>query len=273
MKRTIPLLPAAGSALFAVFLLAVAFEGGGLVTMALVAGGLLVFVLAWASASHLLGTGAALRFVAVALALGWFAEQMGASYGWFIGSRQYADALGWRLGAVPAVLPLMWFTLCYAGYVIANLMIWHAPVDGSPRWGDTLLLSLLAAMVVTTFDVGAYRLFEPATGVMAEADGGWTNATGPGRIGGLLVAFAIVLAFRLAARGHQLPRSARLSPRHVLLPLALYGAALLFQLCLGEPAQSRGAAVLAMGIPLLAALTGWRQWRRYTAGPPARAGA
>lgn len=272
MKRTIPPLPAAGFALFAVFLLGHAVAGRSPTTVALVASSLFMFGLSWSSASHLLGAGPALRFVAIALAFGWFGEHMGATRGWFFGDYHYTGVLGWRLGTVPAVIPLLWFTLCYAGYVIANLIVWHAPVDGSPRWGDALLLSLLAAMVVTAFDLGAdpYLVHELKAWVMVETDGAWFGETVQGFLGWMLVSFCIVLAFRCASRGRLLPRAARVSSWHVLLPLVLYGAGLLFQACLGEPAETRTLAVFAMGIPLLAALTGWRQWRRYTAGAPLR---
>lgn len=61
----------------------------------------------------LAGRRSALGFAALALALGWFAEEMGSSQGWFFGRYHYTTVLGPELGNVPVAIALMWFALCW----------------------------------------------------------------------------------------------------------------------------------------------------------------
>ena len=62
-------------------------------TIAIVIALVLMFACCWASAAHLLGARAALQCVLIAVSLGWFAEQMGSSRGWFFGHYTYTDVL------------------------------------------------------------------------------------------------------------------------------------------------------------------------------------
>ena len=60
-------------------------------TQLLVLSSFLMFGCCFASASHLLGARAALRFALIALPIGWFAEQMGSSHGCFFGKYTYTE--------------------------------------------------------------------------------------------------------------------------------------------------------------------------------------
>lgn len=236
-------------------------------TILLLVSSVAMFLCCWASAGHLLGARAANTFVAIALPLGWFAEEMGARYGWFFGSYHYTDVLGPVLGSVPVIIPLMWFALCYVAFILANLMVWQAPVD-QPRasanwWLHTLVMSFMAAALVTAYDLGAdpYMVFTLKAWIMTKTDGGWFGETLIGFAGWMTVAFVIVVLFRLAVRA-QPPRPALPAlGRHTSVPLVIYGGSMLFQACLGTPVETRVIALFAMGIPLLAALCGWARWR------------
>jgi len=241
----------------------------------LVASSILMFACCVSSAIHVLGKGAALRFVLIASILGWAAEEMGSRYGWFFGSYTYTEVLGPRVGSVPFVIALMWFALAYIGYVIANLIVWQAPSDGATPLGQTVVQSLLAAMVVTAYDLGAdpYMVFKLKAWIMTKTDGGWFGETLQGFAGWMFVSFVIVFLFRLSLR--RWPSAApatAIAPRDVCVPLAIYGGNLLFQALLGVPVETRAIAVFAMGIPLLAALCGWSRWRGGAAAPIAAAG-
>lgn len=87
--------------------------------------------------------------------MGWFAEQMGTSYGWFFGRYTYTDVLGWRLGDVPMIIPLMCFALCYTAYVIGHFAVWHLPMMASLSLAQALFMSVVSAMLVTAYDLGA----------------------------------------------------------------------------------------------------------------------
>lgn len=255
-------LPAASHLLLAAALLSLVVRGRNDSTAALVASSILMFGFCLASAAHLLGPGAALRFAALAVGLGWFAEQMGATRGWFFGEYHYTDVLGPRLGEVPVVIPLMWFALVYAGYVIANLIVSRTPVDRSTALGDLALLSFLSAAIVTAFDLGAdpYFVYKMGAWVMVKKDGWWFGETLQGFAGWMLVSFVIVLTFRIWLRG-RVPHAAEgFMRRHAALPLLLYGGLMAYQMALGHPVETRTVAAFAMGIPLLCAVAGWREW-------------
>lgn len=251
----------AGAAL-AAFLLSLLLRGWSGMTQLVVASSILMFACCWASAAHLLGARAALRFVGIAVSVGWLAEQLGTSYGWFFGSYTYTDVLGPRVGEVPCVIPLMWFALSYVGYVLANLIVWQAPSDGAAPLGQSITMSLLAALIVTAYDLGAdpYMVYKLKAWTMTMKDGYWFGETLQGFAGWMLVSFAIVFLFRLSLRKAAATPSSH-SVGDVLVPLGLYGGLMLFQVALGDPVETRTIALFAMGIPLLSALSGMGRWR------------
>ena len=265
MKSLLANIPRLSYALFAAFLVAMAVRSNNDTTVAIVASSVLMFAFCWANASHLLGIRAALKFVLIAVTFGWFAEQTGVSHGWFFGRYVYTDVLGWRLGDVPVVIPLMWFALCYTCYVISNLIVWRSAVDGSPRLSDAVFMSLLAAMIVTAFDLGAdpYMVYTLKAWIMAKTDGWWFGETIQGFFGWVFVACAILFSFRMSVRKQVLRPLADFNKWHALLPLSAYASAMVFQLCVGHPMETRTIAVFAMGIPLLCALAGWQHWKTW----------
>lgn len=271
MSLAVQRLPLALFALATAYLTVTALQSGRPVTIAIVLASILMFATSWASAARLLGPLAALRFVGIAMALGWFSEQMGATHGWFFGQYHYTPVLGARLGAVPLVIPMMWFSLSYAGYVIANLIVWQSPVDGRPGWRQAVVLSFLAAMVVTAFDLGAdpYLIRVVGAWVMVKADGWWFGETLQGFFGWMIVGFSIIVGFRWSVRRAP-PRPAGPAglQRAVLVPLVIYASGMVFQIFLGDPPETRAIAPFAMGIPLLCALAGFQRWR---ATPPEHA--
>lgn len=231
-------------------------------TGALVAASVGMFVTCLWSARVLTGWVAACGFAALALPLGWFAEQMGASRGWFFGSYHYTGVLGPRLGDVPVAIPLMWFALTWIGTVMASLMLWRDPVPRSSAWGRRVLTAWLAAMIVTAFDLGAdpYFVFVLHAWIMDKTDGGWFGETLQGFAGWMLVSFIIILLAQWRVRpGVALP-GPRVQRTAALLPMGIYGSGLVFQLLFGHPVETRAVAFFAMGLPLVAALAAWWWW-------------
>jgi uncharacterized membrane protein len=271
MKSLLNHLPRVTFALLITFLLVILARSQGETTRLLVASSILMFACSWASAAHLLGGRAALRFVLIALVVGWAAEQLGSSYGWFFGSYTYTKVLGPALGDVPVVIPLMWFALCYAAYVIANLIVWQTPSDGAAPLGQSLVMALLAAMLVTAYDLGAdpYMVYVLKAWIMTKKDGWWFGETLQGFVGWALVSFVIVFWFRLTLRKRPARAALTVARRHTLVPLVVYGGNMVFQVFLGHPVETRTIALFAMGIPLLAALCGWRRWQAAGEQAPA----
>lgn len=243
--------------------------GYGGLTWALILSSLGMFAACASSAVHVLGRSAALKFIAIALGLGWFAEQMGSSYGWFFGSYDYTAVLGPCLGDVPIVIPLMWFALTYIAYLMANLILWHAPVEASTDRVNGALSSLLAAMIVTAYDLGAdpYMVFKLKAWIMTKTDGAWFGETVQGFVGWMLVSLAIVVVFRVAVPTVSIQPAGAWRPRDVLIPVWIYAGLMAFQVVAGFPVETRSIAVFAMGMPLLCALAGWRRWARLEQRP------
>jgi uncharacterized membrane protein len=265
-------LPLVTCLLLAVFVGLAARDTASETTMQLIAASIGMFALSWYSAIRVLGARAALHFVVIAVTLGWGAEQLGSSYGWFFGAYDYTRVLGPRFGHVPVIIALMWFALTYAGYIIANLILVHKPVDGNSPLGSAAVLSLLAAMVVTAFDLGAdpYMVYVLKAWIMRKTDGWWFGETLEGFFGWMLVSFVIVFAYRTSLRWIRADAPPAVPGWPVLVPLAIYAGAMVFQMALGYPVETRTIAFFAMGLPLLCALWGWSRWRAaQTAGASA----
>jgi uncharacterized membrane protein len=255
-------LPLATYAMLAAFFGLTAARGQSDTTLMLIAASVIMFACCWTSAIHLIGARPALNFVVIAVVFGWFAEQMGATDGWFFGEYTYTEVLGPRIGEVPAIIPLMWFALTYVAYVIANLIVWQHPVRDHPSLGWMVAMSALAAMIVTAYDLGAdpYMVFVLKAWVMTKTDGWWFTETLQGFVGWFTVSFAIVFAFHLSVRKRVLRPALPVIKWHVLVPLAIYGGSMVFQMLKGWPVETRTIAFFAMGIPLLCAGFGWARW-------------
>ena len=237
------------------------------VAMPIMLASLAMFWLCILSAERIYGLRATLVFVALGLVVGWFAEQMGSSRGWFFGRYTYTNVLGAQLGNVPLVIPLMWFSLCHVGLVLAHLILLHTPFASPRSVAGAAFTAFLAAMIVTAFDLGAdpYFVFVLKAWIMQKTDGAWFGETVQGFAGWMVIGFCIVFAFLLYMRSQtesrdDIPRWASLAP------LFIYAGFLVFQITLGHPVETRSIAVFAMGIPLVCAAYGWRAGRGRTHG-------
>jgi uncharacterized membrane protein len=246
-------------------LIGVTTQRYGGVTVAVTAATLAMFGACYWSAIVLLGRRPALWFAIVGIVLGWFAEQMGSSRGWFFGRYTYTDVLGLRVGDVPFIVPLMWFGLPFVCMVLANLILWRRPVDhAAAGWGRVALTALFAAMLITAFDLGAdpYFVYVLKAWIMEKPGGGWFGETLQGFVGWMVVCFAVVLLFRIAAPAQRTALSATaITWRAVLVPLVIYGGEMVFQAIWGYNSETRTLALFAMGIPVVAASAAAWQWR------------
>lgn len=249
---------AAGTALLLIW---TAWHYPGLTLALVVSCAVMFWVCAW-SATRLLGYRRTRALMLLALGLGWFAEQMGSSHGWFFGRYTYTEVLGPRLGDVPMAIPLMWFALALIGYVMASLMLWRRPVHANPGFRSGLLTAWLAAMVITAFDLGAdpYFVFVLKAWIMQKTDGGWFGETLQGFAGWMAVSLLIVGSFQALAAPRRSPPPADGLPLAVLVPILIYASGLVFQVLLGHPIEVRAIAFFAMGLPVVVAWAVWRQW-------------
>lgn len=231
-------------------------------SLGLVAASVLLFVVAGWAGQRLLGVRSVSVLAALGLGVGWFAEQMGSSRGWFFGRYTYTEVLGPRLGDVPLVIPLMWFALCLVGYVLANLLLWRKPVVVAQGHLAKVTTAALAAMLVTAFDLGAdpYFVFVLKAWVMYKKDGGWFGETMQGFAGWLLIAFLIVLIFQYVTKPELAQRRSAGLALAAATPLGIYTSAMVFQMLFSHPVETRAVAFFAMGIPVLVAGVAWWHW-------------
>ena len=232
-------------------------------TALLIGACVLLFASCLASAWVLAGRRSALGLAALALPLGWFAEEMGSTHGWFFGRYHYTSVLGPEIGHVPVVIALMWFALCWLGYTLACLLLWRRPVLGAPAsLSARLLTAWLAAMVITAFDLGAdpYFVFVLKAWIMEKTDGGWFGETLQGFVGWMAVSFAIVLLYQWLFAPSERPAPHSRARLAALAPIGIYASGLVFQMLFGHPVETRAVAFFAMGLPLVVATTAWWQW-------------
>jgi uncharacterized membrane protein len=234
-----------------------------MLSLALVASSAVLFLTAWWSASQLLGLRNTWIFASIGSGLGWFAEQMGSSRGWFFGRYVYTDVLGPRLGDVPWVIPMMWFALCFVGYHLAQLILWRRIRPTQASWPERLFTALLAAMLVTAFDLGAdpYFVFVLKAWIMQKTDGGWFGETLQGFAGWMLISFVIILLVQSVLQHDPPSPSSKRTLHAAALPILIYTSGMVFQMIFGHPIETRAIAFFAMGIPALAAASVWWQWR------------
>jgi uncharacterized membrane protein len=241
------------------------------ITPALVLACVGLFAACMWSATKLIGWTAACGFAALSVPIGWFAEQMGASRGWFFGSYDYTSVLGPKVGDVPIAIPLMWFALTWLAWVMANLILWREPVLREASWPRRTLTAFLAAMIVTAFDLGAdpYFVFVLHAWIMQKTDGGWFGETLQGFVGWMIVSFFIVMLAQARVRPQQPGGDASVQRKAALVPMLIYASGLVFQMLFGQPVEIKAIAFFAMGIPLLVALAAWWPWRAAAAASQA----
>lgn len=123
---------------------------------------LLPFTFAVLHASQTVGWRLALLLLFLTVTVSLFLESVGVLTGWIYGSYYYTPVLGPRLlGLVPYSVPIVWFTIAYPSYVIAE---WLVPA-GWGLWQRRLGVATVGAAVMTAADV----LLDP----LMIAAGGW----------------------------------------------------------------------------------------------------
>jgi putative membrane protein len=214
------------------------------------------------SSAHLLGWANAVAFLSIGAALGLFFEASSVHTGFPFGPYYYTDVFGPGVFGVPYIIPLAWYVIVYLAYVIANLMIERQPVVVGGA-GQSMLLAFMGAAVVTAYDLSLdpFMVTRIKAWVM-ENPGSYFGEQFRGFGGWMLTSFLISIVFRLTRR--RMPPSDEVSPIAVLYPLAAYGLWGAFFALAGEPPATRAIAVFAMGIPTLAAASGFVKWRQAT---------
>ena len=202
-------------------------------------------------AATLIGMRRALAFLAICAAVTWSFEEVGVATGWVYGAYHYGDQLGPKVGAVPAVIPLAWFMMIYASWVISIVLL-----DGARRpdsLAATVSRILVAALVMTAWDTA----MDPGmarSGVWIWENGGAYFGVPLRNFGGWLATTMTVyggaeatMRFRGGAG-----RVAVADP-YTSLPILVYGLVALDRVLLPDLPELRIGAAFGMGFMALLA--------------------
>jgi putative membrane protein len=233
---------AAGQSIFAL-----GMRHGGAVQNALGAAAMLAFGLAC------LGPRRTLVFLAVSVVVSLTAELVGTATGWPFGAYAYTEGLGPAIaGRVPLTIPLSWFSLGLASYLLGRALAARAGLPGS--W----LAVALGAWLLVACDLA----LDPAMSHPAQPVAFWRWGESGMYLGMPVVNFAGWLATGalFMAPAHALwGRAAEPGAR---FPLLVYGLSLGFAIALDAAAGLWLPVLLALALGALpATAAAWRPAR------------
>jgi putative membrane protein len=215
-------------------------------------------------ALYALGWRHTLVFFATSAVISWVYEQVGVATGVIYGPYHYTDVLGVKLGHVPLLIPLAWFMMIYPSYVIANLIADDQPIGSRGSLKHIIWLSFLSAAVMTAWDLVVDPVLS-GPNVKAwiwEQGGPYFGIPLQNYVGWMLTTFTVYLVYRLFER--------RVSPRPIgplttaiaAMPLIAYGSIMISNSLAAGPEALRVIGPFVMGLPLIAAATRLRSYRR-----------
>jgi uncharacterized membrane protein len=202
-------------------------------------------------AADLLGWRRAILFLFTCVTVSWCFEAAGVATGAVYGSYHYGDALGVKIGAVPAIIPFAWFMMIYASWIVAHILLEGAGKPASTP--GALARAAVAATVMTGWDV----VMDPG---MARA-GKWTWENGGpyfgvpfqnfiGWIATTLTVYVVVALIFRRVPGRQMPEATRL---YMGVPALAYSVVAVDQFLMAVVPELH--IVAAFGMCLVALLT------------------
>ena len=216
-----------------------------------------------AHAHYLLGRRTSLAFFSAAVVVGWVAEELGVTTGLVFGPYHYTDVLGHKLGAVPLLIPLIWFMILYLAYVISNLIAGDGPAGHYKHISHAVWLSALGALIATAYDLtlDPFMSQEPIRAWRWDASGPYYDIPDQNFRGWIAVAFVALLLMRLIHRRTGNRPLGVATNRYVAgLPIVCYAVLWLSNSNSLLPSL-RMVSLIAMGIPTVAAGAVW--WRHF----------
>jgi uncharacterized membrane protein len=220
----------------------------------------LAMALCLASSFLLFGWRFGLAALVVTYVLAWTAEELGVTTGLIFGPYYYTDVLGAKLGSVPYVIPIYWYLILYSGYVTAALILKRGQAAAQGVF-NLLWRSLLVALVATSFDLvlDPYMVYRVKAWVWVgmSLENGYFGIPPHNYYGWICTAFVLALVLQwLRARFGTIPGGPR-TMLTILAPVALYASYWLAYARQGFPDPLRVVALIAMGIPAIAAIASW----------------
>jgi putative membrane protein len=214
-------------------------------------------MIAWGIAT--IGLRRTLAFAAIACTVSAAAELTGTATGWPFGGYEYLTFLDWKLaGRVPYGVPLSWFYMGFASYVLALAIV---PARAPRR---ELLCLLLGAWLLTTWDL----VLDPAMVALPQIKfwvwhehGAYYGMPLRNLVGWFGTGLAFMALARFAWR--TLPE---VGARDLGLPFALYAVNIVWSMALAIGAGIWPPAVAAVALSLVPAALALRKRPRGTLG-------
>ncbi len=151
-------------------------------------------------ASYVLGWRRMLQFFALTTVISWGFEHLGVATGLIYGQYHYSDKLGFKLGHVPIVIPLIWFMMMYPSYIIANFIGNGTPVAAQGSVWRIAWLSLLGAFTITAWDLAVDPVFSSVGFWIWENGGPYFGVPLQNFAGWIITTFTIFFIYRLWER-------------------------------------------------------------------------
>jgi uncharacterized membrane protein len=101
-------------------------------------------------AGDVLGWRRALLFLLICVAVSWGFESVGVATGAVYGDYHYGNALGARIAGVPLIIPLAWFMMVYASWIVAHILLEGASTASS--FDGVLARAFIASTAMTAWD-------------------------------------------------------------------------------------------------------------------------
>lgn len=204
-------------------------------------------------ASYVLGWRLALSFAGICAVVSWIFEQVGVATGAIYGAYHYSEKLGVRLGHVPLLIPIAWFAMAYASYMIANLIATGQAVVRDGGAGRLVWLTFLSAAVMTGWDLPMDPLMSSRGNWIWEQGGPYFGVPLQNYVGWMLTTFTFYLIYRRLERARGPRPEGGLGFAIMLMPVLAYSAFTVVYVVIAEPAALRIIACYSMGLPALIA--------------------
>jgi uncharacterized membrane protein len=191
-------------------------------------------------------------FFSLSVFISWFYEQIGVATGLIYGAYHYSEMLGFKVGDVPLLIPLIWFMMIYPSYIIANLIASGRPTVTACKCYLIMRLSLISALVMTAWDLIVDPLLSgPAIAVWVWEQGGiYFGVPLQNYAGWILTTFTIYLAYRFFESRVCIKPLGPMTKKIAAMPLIAYGSMIILNFLAGHIQQLHLIGLFAMGLPL-----------------------
>ncbi len=218
---------------------------------------LLLLLFSLIHAARTLGYRSTLTFFLLSTTFSWLFEQAGVATGLIYGAYTYSNMLGPRLGHVPILIPISWFTMMYPSFIIANLISYGRFAPRFPtQLPSRLWLSFLAAITMTAWDLTIDPIMTELGMWTWHEEGAYFGVPIHNFLGWLATTFTIYLVFLAKQKRVEKRPSALLTPAFMTLPVLTYLAQILP--ILNRPALALIASFVMGPLALIALAQTWQ---------------